>query len=151
MTDNTEFVQVHIYGLDEVNAKLDQMARDVMPEMKKATNRATKYVLSQIPAEVEIPKPIGSKYVRTNKLDQHYFDEVMTIGSNEIAGVVGNNIVYAPWVVGPDYPGEIIGGRMKYQAKIHRGRWYTLYGVVLRCQKKIVAYYERMVKRIVEK
>lgn len=37
---------------------------------------------------------------------------------------------YAPWVVGDDYPGEIVDGRQMYQARIHVDNWWQFRGII---------------------
>jgi hypothetical protein len=43
---------------------------------------------------------------------------------DEVIGKIGTNLEYAPWVVGPDFPGEMINGQQMYQAKVHVDRWW---------------------------
>ncbi len=47
-----------------------------------------------------------------------------------MVGQLGTNVPYAPWVVGPSYPGEEINGKQMYQARVHVERWWQLYDVV---------------------
>lgn len=50
--------------------------------------------------------------------------------SEGVIGILANTRPYAPWVIGPSYPGVVYpglsGGRAMYQAKIHAGRWFQL-------------------------
>jgi len=54
---------------------------------------------------------------------------------NEVVGAIGIKSTYAPWVIGPSYPGKVfeLGGttRPMYQAKIHQGRWWQFEQIVL--------------------
>lgn len=52
------------------------------------------------------------------------FTTAVTAKDGIIEGEVGTNVPYAPWVVGSDYPGEEIGSRNMYQAKVHVDRWW---------------------------
>jgi hypothetical protein len=62
-------------------------------------------------------------YARTGTLGRS-FTERTTVGADAVIGEIGTNVNYAPWVVGPSYPGQEINGRTMYQAKIHSGRWW---------------------------
>ncbi len=62
-------------------------------------------------------------YVRTGLLGQSFTTEVRR-GADMVEGEWGTNDLKAPWVVGPDYPGESIHGQTMYQAQIHEGRWW---------------------------
>jgi len=72
------------------------------------------------------PQKIGSG--RTGTLGRKWTEKVRRDKSS-VTGVLGTNVPYAPWVVGPDYPGEHINGKQMYQARVHQRRWWQLYGV----------------------
>lgn len=57
------------------------------------------------------PKPPGSTYRRTFRLQRSIEKEVVT---ERFLARVGTDLYYAPYVIG------------KTQAAIHRGRWYTI-------------------------
>lgn len=63
--------------------------------------------------------PANSSYVRTGKLGQSITTEVTTDGV-DVAGVIGSNIPYAPYVIGSD----------DEQAWMHEGRWWQLDNIV---------------------
>ena len=58
-------------------------------------------------------------YRRTGTLGRSITTDV-DVSGDEIVGEIGTGLDYAPWAVGPDYPG--IDGQ--YQAHIHEGRWW---------------------------
>jgi hypothetical protein len=62
-------------------------------------------------------------YRRTGLLGQRFTTEVRR-EADSVEGEWGTNDLKAPWVVGPDYPGEEIRGEPMYQARIHAGRWW---------------------------
>jgi len=62
-------------------------------------------------------------YTRTGTLGRSFTEDV-TVTAEDVTGVIGTNVNYAPWVVGPAYPGEEIRGRQMYQARIHAGNWW---------------------------
>jgi len=68
-------------------------------------------------------------YTRTGALGQSFTTEV-SADSSGVTGQIGTNLSYAPWVVGPAYPGETIHGQTMYQAKIHQGRWWDFQEVM---------------------
>lgn len=72
-----------------------------------------------------IPAHPEGGYIRTGHLGQSITTEVTSV-DNSVTGEIGSNAPYAPWVIGPGYPGEAINGKTMYQAKIHEGRWYRL-------------------------
>lgn len=66
---------------------------------------------------------------RTGTLGRRITDQV-TAESAAVTGQIGINLTYAPWVVGPDYPGEEINGTTMYQARVHSGRWWQFDTVI---------------------
>lgn len=72
------------------------------------------------------PQKVGS--ARTGTLGRQFTEETRRDESS-VTGLVGTNTPYAPWVVGPDYPGETIGSQTMYQARIHARRWWQFYDV----------------------
>jgi hypothetical protein len=66
------------------------------------------------------PAKTGS--TRTGTLGRRFTEQVLKT-DQAITGEIGTNLNYAPWVVGPDYPGEEINGRTMYQAKVHADWW----------------------------
>lgn len=60
---------------------------------------------------------------RNGDLGRSFTEEVTRI-DNGVLGVVGTAMSFAPWVVGPSYPGEEILGETMYQARIHEERWW---------------------------
>lgn len=67
------------------------------------------------------PAKTGS--ARTGTLGRRFTEQVEKT-DQAVIGQIGTNLDYAPWVVGPDYPGEEINGRRMYQAKVHVDRWW---------------------------
>lgn len=65
----------------------------------------------------------GQVYRRTQTLRKRFTEQVERTES-EVIGEIGTNLAYAPWVVGPDFPGQEIGGIVAYQAKVHQKRWW---------------------------
>ena len=76
--------------------------------------------------EIEVP------YKRTGTLGRRFTTRVKVDGP-DISGVIGTDVPYTPWVVGPDESAAItFGGVKMYQAPIHRGRWWQFIDVVER-------------------
>ena len=90
-----------------------EFARAVLPGMQRGF-----YMLHQHVPPYPAPPP-ESSYVRTGKLGQSINTDVYTAG-NEVIGVIGSNISYAPYVIGSD----------DEQAWMHEGRWWQMVNVV---------------------
>lgn len=135
-------MKIVVRGLDQLNRKLDGITRDVQPALRKATEKAVLYAHGQVP-EYPAP-PDGSTYRRTGTLGREIGTEVRGLGK-EIVGVLGTTTVYAPWVISS----EAIGNRGP-QAKVHKGRWYTLQGVVIKAKDGIVKIYERAIHDLIK-
>lgn len=73
------------------------------------------------------PEKTGS--ARTGNMGRKFTHDVES-AETQVLGQLGTNVPYAPWVVGPDYPGEMINGKTMYQARIHQNRWWQFYAVV---------------------
>lgn len=130
---------ITIKGLDELLKKYSQLS-DLKPELRKVTDKATKYVWGEIPSYPS--KPPASDYRRTGTLGRTMYSEVKEIG-NDIAGVVGNNTTYAPWVISA----ERIGSRGP-QAGFNR-HWYTLQSVVEKAKSGVIQIYENWIKGLI--
>jgi hypothetical protein len=101
---------------------LDKLGRAFTPaEFRKAILPGMKrgfYMVHQHLPPYPSP-PENSSYVRTGKLGQSITEEVTAQG-NDVVGVIGSNIQYAPYVIGGD----------DEQAWMHEGRWWQLPNVV---------------------
>lgn len=136
--------QIEIRGLDRVRRKLERMKQSIRPQMEKATREAIHYVHSQVPAYP--PPPPTSTYRRTGTLGrsvtvfQHHapgaLSRVEPLG-DEVRGVIGTAIEYAPDVIDE-----------RHQARMHKGRWYTLQRVVRQATVGIKRIYEKMVREL---
>lgn len=69
------------------------------------------------------------QYPRSETMGRQFTTEVART-ENGITGEIGTATPYAPWVVGPDYPGRMINGQTMYQARIHQGRWWQFEEIV---------------------
>jgi hypothetical protein len=69
------------------------------------------------------------QYRRTGTLGRQITEEVR-VSADGIEGEIGTATPYAPWVIGPDFPGEDIHGTTMYQARIHEGRWWQFDQVI---------------------
>ena len=123
-------IHTRIHGAAEWQSVLATMPAQMRAGMQQAMLRAVLYVQSRVPA---YPRPpAGSRYRRTLTLGRSLtglsgaapgaLGRVEALGT-DIVGYVGTSIVYAPYVIDAER-----------QAWMHRGRWYTLQGVVQRAQ-----------------
>ena len=109
---------IRIEGLRELLARVNKAESNYKPTMTKGMNAAITHVHDQIPGYP--PTPPGSTYVRTMELGRKMHSDVEEIGG-DIAGVIGNPVIYAPLVIST----EEVGG-IGPQAGMHQGRWWTL-------------------------
>lgn len=134
-------MKIVIRGLDKLNRNLDRMADGVRPALRSATEKAVLYVHGEVP---EYPSPpSNSNYRRTGTLGRSITTEVRELGRDTV-GVIGTAVVYAPWVISS----EAVGNRGP-QAGVHRGRWYTLQGVVKKAKDGIVKIYEKAIRDLI--
>lgn len=124
-----------IKGFEQLQEKLRKLA-NLKPELVKTTEKAVKYAESQIPPY----PPSVSSYRRTGTLGRTMYSKVTELGS-DVVGAIGNNTVYAPWVISA----EEVGNRGP-QASWHSGRWYTLQDVVKKAKNGIIQIYNDWIK-----
>ena len=129
-------VKVEIVGLDELIAKLKYINGKLKPTLTKAMTRAVNYVDSTVPPYP--PPPSASTYTRTHNLENSITTEVKSLGT-EIVGLIGSNMVYAPYVISEDD-----------QAWMHKGRWWTLQEVVRKASGEIVAIFQVAVRNLLK-
>jgi len=133
-------------GLDKVIAKLKSLqAPELTNEMRKTQEKVNAYVFSQVP-DYPAKRP-GQTYVRrmSGGIGGSITTKVEGMGS-DIVGKIGSSIEYAPWVISD----EAAGGAGP-QAWMHKGRWWTLQGVVKKAQAEINRFFEDMIARLVNK
>lgn len=133
-------MNITILGLDELNRKLNRIQGDLRPSLEQATNKAVLYVHSTVPPYPA--PPAASTYRRTGTMGRSITTEVRSLGS-QVVGVIGTNVIYAPWVISD----ESAGGAGP-QAFMHKGRWWTLQGVVSKARDNIVKIYEDAVRAL---
>lgn len=73
--------------------------------------------------------PVKTGSARTGNLGRKFTEQVVR-NENAVLGSLGTNVPYAPWVVGPSFPGEEINGKTMYQARIHVDRWWQFAEVI---------------------
>ena len=128
-------------GLEALIKKLKRLsAPELTREIEKTTRKAVMYVHGKVPAYPA--PPVGSTYKRTGTLGREISTKVITMGS-DVVGLIGSPTPYAPWVISD----EAAGGAGP-QAKVHKGRWYTLQGVVKKAQDAVNKIFEDMVRRL---
>ncbi|MHB0922637.1 MAG: hypothetical protein ACYC3H_01560 [Bellilinea sp.] len=115
------------YGTEELMELIQMLPELALDAAQPAMVDTLIFLHGQLP---DYPPAIpGSSYKRTGTLGRR-FTENTTRGEDAIIGELGTNLAYAPWVVGPDYPGVEIGGRQKYQAQVHVDRWWQFDRVI---------------------
>lgn len=119
---------------DEVLAELqkiiDELPAMLMDSAEAAMKSTVDYLHGKVP---EYPPKLENQiYARTGTLGRQITEDVKR-GEATVEGEMGLTTPYAPWVVGPDYPGETSGGRKMYQARVHQGRWWQFEGIYSAC------------------
>ena len=134
-------IHVRISGVDELDRKLAKIKGDIKPEVLRTTKKAVQYLHGQVPGYP--PPPPLSTYRRTGTLGRSLTAKATPTGTGAV-GRIGTVTSYAPDVISD----EAVGGRGP-QAPVHRGRWYTLQGVVRSCRAAVIGFYEEMVRKLV--
>lgn len=102
-------VSIEVKGIKELFDKLGSF--DAINVLEDPMNRAVLRLESRM--KVYPPTRPNQRYVRTGTLGRRFTHEV-TRQSNGLIGKVGNNTVYAPFVVSK-----------QFQRTLFRGRWQT--------------------------
>jgi hypothetical protein len=114
MADN---FSIDLHELEEVGRRLGRAGKTISDELYTTMDKAMQYIHSKVPP-YPAPPPM-SRYTRTGSLGRSITTKVEMVGSHDVIGKIGSNIVYAPFVIGHEK-----------QASVHKGRWYTLFDVV---------------------
>jgi len=131
-----------VIGIEALMKKLKKLsAPELTSEIRKTTDKAVKYVHSQVPAYP--PPPAGSTYSRTGTLGRGITTEVRSMGS-DVVGLIGSPTPYSPWVISTEEAPNGAGP----QAWMHRGRWWTLQGVVKKAQEAVFKLFDDMMRRL---
>ena len=130
-----------VIGIEKLMAKLKKLsAPELTRELEKTTRKAVLYVHGQVPNYP--PAPAGSIYKRTGDLGKRIGTEVKTMGT-DVVGLIGSPTPYSPWVISDEAVGSV-----GPQAWMHKGRWYTLQGVVKKAQDVVNRFFEDMMRRL---
>lgn len=153
---------IEIKGLEKVLAKFGKLEK-LRPQLVKTTEKAAYYVRgnwkyppkSEKHIEFVSDKQRGwffanlkegklqLPYRRTGTLGRTLHSEVREMGSN-IVGLIGNNTVYAPWVISS----EEVGSRGP-QARMHKD-FETLQDLVARCKNGVIQIYRNWIKGMID-
>jgi hypothetical protein len=128
-------IRVMVTGIPELQAKLTKLGQVGtwgLPIMRKAVL----YAHSQVPSYPA--PPAGSTYRRTGTLGRSLTTSVKSLSGNEVAGYLGTKTVYAPYVIDE-----------KRQAWMHRGRWWTLQGVVGKAAAGVKRIFEQEIRKLI--
>lgn len=129
-------------GVDKVLKILRRLsAPELTSEIEKTTRKAVLYVHGRVPPYPA--PPMGSTYKRTGTLGKGINTDVKVMGS-DVVGTIGSPTAYAPMVISD----EEVPGKGGPQAPVHKGRWYTLQGVVRKAQDAVNKFFEDMVERL---
>jgi len=142
MSDQIDY---QIKGLDKLDKKLKHLqGKEIKDALHKTTDKAVKYVHSQVPEYP--PPPPASTYRRTGTLGRQINTAVKEVGS-EIYGVIGSPTKYSPGVISSEYIPEVGAGP---QAAVHKGRWWTLQDVVKKSLAEVKRFYSKMLEDLIK-
>lgn len=126
---------IEITGIDQLMRKLQSMedVNNVLrPPMQRAVFRLQRDMANYPPA-----RP-SSTYIRTGTYGRRWTTAINE-SNRGLAGKVGNNTVYGPFV-----------GSEQFQAPVHRNRWLTDAQAVERNRARIVADFEQAIQRALD-
>lgn len=124
---------VEIQYLDLLESKLKRIRTSIEWGMGKAMRDSKEFMLKAVPPYP--PPPPFSKYVRTFRLKNSINAEVQPMGSTVVMFITADT-EYAHWVVDKNK-----------QAGIHRGRWWTLQGVLESTRDGVIKIWQNHVKK----
>ena len=120
-------IELEFDGYEELKAAIAIAPDLALQSADPAMGDALFFLHGKIP---EYPAALpDSRYKRTEVLGRRWTTNVIN-NKNSVIGEIGSNAPHAPWVVGPDYPGLVINGSKKFQAKVHVDRWWQFLEVV---------------------
>lgn len=114
-------------GFEELKKLIEELPLMALEAAEPAMESAVVFLHGMLPGYP--PAIPNSSYVRTGTLGRSFTTDVIPEFSS-VVGEIGTRLNYAPWVVGDDFPGSEINGVMKYQAKVHQGRWWQFNDIV---------------------
>lgn len=123
---------VTLTGLDEVLKRLDE--KKIRRAAEDGMAKGMLYVHSTVPPYPA--PPAMSSYRRTGTLGRSITTETRAKGG-DIEGVIGTNIDYAPYVISETE-----------QARVHKGRWWTLHDVVRKAAAQVVEFIRAEVAKV---
>jgi hypothetical protein len=139
--------EIKIEGLEQMVGKLDKFAADFPKFIADAMLQTVLFTQGKLPSYP--PPPPASTYRRTGTLgrsittlagsDPYALSTVKPLGG-EVQGIIGTKLSYAPYVIDEER-----------QAEAHKGRWWTLQGVVRGLQDTIVKFFQDQVSAFVHK
>lgn len=130
-----------IRGLEKLERKYAKLGKDLGPEIKKLSEKAAVYAHSKVPP---YPPP---PHRRTGTMGRKITTKARKLGPVRYAGVIGTDTKYAPWVISTQKGRNSAGP----QAWFHKGRWYTLQGVVKDNKDGIIAVYRQGIRRLLRR
>lgn len=137
-------MNIKINGLEKFQYNMERRADQMMPMLKKATEKAVLYVHGTVPPYPPM-RPMQT-YKRTETLGREIYTEVRPVSGSKVIGLIGSNTVYAPWVISS----KAVGSRGP-QAWMHKDRWWTLQGVVKKAHKEAIQIYKNALHDLVHK
>lgn len=112
---------LELTGFDDLEALIEKLPELALAAGEVGMQRALLFLHGQLPPYP--PQRAGATYRRTGTLGRGFTTQT-TRFPDAVLGEIGTRVAYAPWVVGPRYPGTEIRGRVMYQARGNRRLWW---------------------------
>lgn len=119
--------------LDLLIKKMQRIGYSLSTGLRKPMDDSKAYIDKMIPPYP--PPPPNSTYTRTGELGNQMISEVRPLGSSVVM-YLGSKVPYSPLVI-----------KEKTQARIHRGRWWTIEQVLEKARDGVLRIFEDTVKR----
>ena len=139
---------IEVEGLDELRHNFQQFPNEFNRTLKKAMDASLLVVWENVlpyPA-----KPESDSYIRTGTLGR-------TLGTGMTGGQIGKPDIYQVRGMGSGMQEASFGTRLEYapyvigdeeQAKVHRGRWWTISKVAERATAKVTKVFVLMANNL---
>jgi len=128
-------IEVRVRGLDELVRRLSNISSRLPNAMGEAVKQSTGMIHERLAGYTQDypPKPAGSTYERTLKLQESIVEEV-----SASSGRASSDLDYAPDVMGADS-----------QIPLHQGRWWTQQDVADEMFPEVEGVFVEAVKKLV--
>lgn len=136
-------VTMQIDGLRKLAEKSEKLQLNFGTELEFKGNQIVEHLKDSVPTYP--PPPPNSTYQRTGRLGRGFRTDVKPL-QHGVKMILSNVVVYSPYVISSERTKSGAGP----QARIHRGRWYTLQGHVLKNVDYIKKEFQALIRRMLK-